>query len=83
VDGTSGTTLDGSSKVQLDIALARNNADSYSPRLLDAASGDANALLREGQSATFILQTIDGSQKEIEINVPNPLVGSDGDDVRI
>jgi len=83
VDGTSGTTLDGSSKVQLDIALARNNAGSYESRLLDAAAGDDNALLREGQSATFVLQTTDGSQREIEINVPNPLVGSGGDDVRI
>jgi len=83
IDGTGGTTLDGSSKVQLDIALARDNADTYESRLLDASAGDDNALLREAQSATFVLQTADGSQREIEVNVPNPLVGSSGDDVRV
>ena len=83
VDGSSGTTLDGSSKVQLDIALARTDGSAYESRLLDAAAGDDDALLREAQSATFVLQTADGSQREIEVNVPNPLVGSSGDDVRV
>lgn len=83
VDGSSGTTLDGSSKVQIRIALARTDGSAYESRLLDSSAGENDALLREGQDATFVLQTADGSQREIEINVPDPLVGNDGDDVRV
>jgi flagellin FlaB len=78
VDGSGGTVLDGDTKAQLEIALAREtSAPAYDGRLF------SSGLLAEGESGTLTLETADGSERVIEVDVPDPLTASSSEDVRL
>jgi flagellin FlaB len=81
VDGSgSPYVLDGSSKAQITIRVAADNAGAYNGKLFPDSASD---LLDEGETATFVIETADGSQRTIEVNVPDPLTAGSGEDVRL
>jgi flagellin FlaB len=76
-------TADDSAILSVAIAHQASGSNDYVGDLFDEDPTDGGNVLGEGESATFTLETADGGQQTVEVDVPDPLSAGTGEDVRL